>query len=820
MTSSYADGWALVVGIDAYDDPNIQDLGGAVRDACEAVTWLRNAGVPDDHILLNAQPTEASRPLLESLGPGVAWRDASERDIAESVSRLRAQTGSHLFVFLVGHGIYDPSAKRLFITKEASGGDFDVFSNLAVEEYIELFLSMSFPEQLLVMDGCQNVPYGESERSKIPAGMPFAGFNAKAGNTLVFCFACQQGEQAVEVEGRGLFLKHLLAAIDTRNPSSQILHLDFDSGDVSIDLRKAVTDAVGPVVKEIAWAQRPRIRQEPGVQVYGAGTARNVWPLHLPPTPAARLSIAVKPASAVRDVEAILVQVEGPPYWSRVAPVPPSRTVQVPFENRLPHETSLSVKCRLKSTSTWRKPAERRLRIDESDREVVFALRKAQAGENTRRSTWGAGDDGTAWVFVEGVDAGGRPDSSAIRNAVRSIGGNTPGSPPDSSSGIEVTRKDGGLFISGRYDDRERLAQFASRVATTLALAAPEGVSATISDSPVSSGTAVRIVLPDGGPEPLVGSLVNTPVISVGQLTRTVRAIETDPLVGVQPGHVEVRVDLPWGSWSDVVEVFEGIEKDVHLPHTVGNGLVPLRVGIRADVWEGLPGCSVLGFGPRPTKAMIHGNHHGSSASLQTLPGSDGWLLTAHPEDSTWGTCVSLPDTDVTFPLHPSLPLALDGGEGAAWVEPLSTIPVPEWDELVSLGRLGGHEPRSLLDADKGWAPDPVLTLARAYACYAAGADTYTRRILGLLRRRGVDMCDIAVLEGMTALRSGGSAPKAARSALAPWAEAETVPVLRWGVAPAIALAEELNLHAWHTRLETVEASLSPNSVWSVWRTP
>ncbi|MFE6063094.1 hypothetical protein [Streptomyces sp. NPDC056431] len=808
MTSTYQDSWALVVGIDAYDDPKIKDLGGAVRDACEAVNWLRNAGVPDDHILLHAQPTEASRPLLESLGPGVPWNEATAQAITASVSRLHALSGTHLFVFLVGHGIYEPATKRLFITKEASLGKFGVLSNLAVDAYIDLFLSMAFPEQLLVMDGCQNLPYSASRRSRVVAGMPFTGFTAKAGNTLVFCFACQQGERAVEVEGRGLFLSSLLAAIDSRNPSPDVLHLDFASGDVSIDLRKAVTEVVGPPVAETAWAQRPRIRQEPGVQVYGAGTAQNVWRLHLPPTPAARLSIAVKPASAARDVEAILVQVEAPPYWRRVAPVPPSKAVPVPFENRLPHATDLSVVCRLKSHAPWRKPAERRVRIDDKDREVVFSLRPEPIEEDARRSTWAARRDDTEWVFVEGVDAAGR-----------NTGENALDTPSESPRGIEVTREDGGLFISGRYDDRERLARYASHIAATVASVAPEGVSATIRGSSAFRRTALRLVLPDGGPGTLVGSLVETPCVTVGQVTRTVQEIEEDPLVDVQPGHVEVRVDLPWGSWSDVVEVFEGIEKDVHLPATVGNGLVPLRVGIRADVWKELPRYSVLGFGARPTEAVLHGDHVGAT-SPQALPGSVGWLLTAHPAESTWGTRVSLTGTGVTFPLHPKLPLALDGTDGAARVEPLSPLPVADWDELVSLGRLSGHDPQRLLQADRAWAPDPVLTLARAYACYAAGADTYTRGLLGLLKARGADICDMAVLERATALRAGSSVSQAARSALAPWAEAETVPVLRWGVAPAIVLAEELDLRGWRKRLETVEASLSPNSVWTVWRTP
>ncbi|MBY8847138.1 hypothetical protein [Streptomyces sp. SP2-10] len=838
MTSTYEDSWALVVGIDAYDDPGIKDLSGAVMDACDSVNWLRRAGVPDDHILLHAQPTDASRPLLESLGAGVPWHPATTTDITRSIAMLRTLSGSHLFVFLLGHGIYEPSTKRLFVTSEASLAEHDVLYNLGIEEHIELFLSMRFPEQLLVMDGCQNLPYSESRRSRIPAGMPFAGFNARRGNALVFCFACQQGERAVEIEGRGLFLKNLLSVIDTQNPLRDILHLNFDNGDISIDLRKAVTEIVGPRVTKVAWNQRPRVRQEPGVQPYGAGTAWSVWPLHLPPTPVARISVAVKPASAAKDVRAILVQVEDPPYWRREAPVSPTRTVDLPFENRLPHETSLSVICQLKSNSDRIRPAERRLRIGDRDSKVTFNLRRSPRADRRAASAGGGpvggrlgpletvrhkayrsarkarGDD-PASVFVGCVDSNGHAVSSTLRGIGQSIQEYAP-TPP---AGIEVTRREGGLTISGRHDNRELLMQFASNIANAFAADTPDEISTIIRESPIFPQTAVRIALPEGGPEQLVGPLTDTPVITVGEKRRTVREIEAESLVNVQPGYVDVRVDLPWGSWSDTVEVFEGIEKNVQLPPGVGSGFIPLRVAMPAHLWEEFPGYSVIGPAPLPQEAIIQGDTQ-LEASARPLYGTEKWLLTVDAKESTWGTYVSLPGTGVTFPLHPSLPLALDISEGAAWVEPLSTTPAPEWDDLVSLGHLGGHNPKSLLKADKAWAPDAVLTTARAYACYAAGADTYTRSLLRLLRDRGIDIPDIAVLEGATALRSKDSVPKSVRSALTHWADAGTVPVMRWGIAPAVVLAQTIGLDVWCSRLEAIEESLSPVSIWAVWRTP
>ncbi|MCX4986516.1 caspase family protein [Streptomyces sp. NBC_00572] len=813
MTGTYEDSWALVVGIDAYDHPDINDLGGAVQDACQSVEWLRKAGVPDQRILLHAQPTETSRPLLTSLDPVVPWENATEADITKSLEKLREVHGSHLFVFLSGHGIYDPATKRLFVTCEASPKEKGVFHNLGIEEHIELFRSMDFPEQLLIMDGCQNVPFTESERSRVVAGMPFSGFNAKAGNTLVFCFACQQSEMAMEIEGRGLFLKKLLKIIDTQNPTPRTLHLDFDSGDVSIDLRRAVTEVVGPEVAETAWTKR--IRQTPGVQVYGAGTAQNVWPLHLPPTPAARMSISVTPASAAKDVREILVRVDDAPYWRREAPVPPRTTVELPFENHLPHETSLSVTCRLKDNSGWRKPAERRIHIGDSDSEIVFKLKPDPPGSppdsppegrlrgrrwslpprpDTYRSSRKPMDDDTAWVFVGNVDSSGSLTSSTsheLRGSIRKYLRNPP-------NRIEVTEEEGGLYISGRYGDRELLMQFASEVATTFASVTPDDISTTIRESSeFPDRTAVRVVLPEGGTGQLVGAVTDTPTVTVGQTERAIREIEADPLFSVSPGHVQVRVDLPWGSWSEMVEVFAGTEKTVPLPRTIGNSLAPLRVIIQPEVWEELPGYSVIDLDRRTGK----------------------WLITTYPKESAWGTCVSLPGTGtgVTFPLHPSLPLALDISDRATRVEPLSTIPTPEWDALVSLGNLSGHNPKRLFTADKTWAPDPALTLARAYACYAAGEDKYTRGLLKLLSERGSDICDMAVLEGATALRSNASAPKSVRADLERWADAGTVPVLRWGVAPAVVLAQKLGLDGWRARLEAIEESLSPVSTWTVW---
>src|SRR5262249_13001077 len=142
--------WALAVGIAQYDNPNaVPPLRGAVTDAIAAVGWLRGLGVPDDHILLRAAPSAESRPALDGLG--LAWDGATEPKIwtaAARLSQVSAAEGTRLFVFLSGHGLYEPDSGRIFLTQEAGATPL-AYENLGIDEYVKLFRWMSFRRQFL-----------------------------------------------------------------------------------------------------------------------------------------------------------------------------------------------------------------------------------------------------------------------------------------------------------------------------------------------------------------------------------------------------------------------------------------------------------------------------------------------------------------------------------------------------------------------------------------------------------------------------------------------------------------------------------------------
>ena len=185
--------------------------------------WLLALGVPAEQILLHASPTEASEQPLKDLLTEMqrpSYLAATEPAIWASVDQLRNGSGSRLFVFLAGHGLYDPETRRMFLTQEA--GVAGAWVNLGLDEYLELFLSMDYPTQFVFLDGCQNYPYADSTRPTVKAAMHagVTGYTARPGNRLAVCYAASQDQRAAEIEGRGAFLRRLAARRWTRRTRS------------------------------------------------------------------------------------------------------------------------------------------------------------------------------------------------------------------------------------------------------------------------------------------------------------------------------------------------------------------------------------------------------------------------------------------------------------------------------------------------------------------------------------------------------------------------------------------------------------------------
>lgn len=838
MTGAYPDGRALVVGIDCYSDRAIPDLSGPVRDACDTVRWLRSIGIPDDHINLHVEPSPEGQKELNKLN--LAYQGAKESDIWRSIGALFKQSGSHLFIFLLGHGIYEPTAKALFLTAEADTSG--AMTNLGLDWHIDQFLAMDFEEQLLVMDGCLNYPYGTSQRQSIPAGK-YSGVGDKTPkptNTITCCYACSQSEQAVEIGGRGIFLQHLLPLLDIQDPDDRALQLDFKTGQVFIDLRAAVTKVAGPQVEHAAWNASQPVKQVPFIDVEGRGKAWASPPLHLPDQSAASLVVRVTPPTAVQDIEFILVELMEPPFWRCYSSATPGRSVDMPFVNRLPVGSDARVRCSLKKGVPWQSPPVKVINVHAAaeDLEVNLALEPLPLPDRPSEPMPPAipGDPSTPKAGPP-PEAPRTSDSLSVASRIINIhtvgpsGGIEFDTPYlgvlDSRAealGLSIADSESGSVILAPLQERDEALRFASDVALRIDHETPKDVFAYMEiQEPLQTPrplTTLRINFATGGPRRLAGPLAEISCVTVNdRLSLTLQRISDNPIVEVTPGPITIEIQLPWGNWTTRTRVSEGSVTEITLPEEMGVH-TPLRVAFPSSLWEKAQGNTIIGCGDVPTHATAHELGIGNMPIRVSSEGGGYWNLFVDSEKASrdWGVIFS-DGQGVNLPLHPKLPVGLiNDSAGRLRAEPLSAISNPEWDELVCLGNLRARfTPPNLRDAADD--SDVVLALAKAYAHFAAAKYGEAAGILHAIHEAESGLiADVVILEGAMSLQSASVIPQSILDALNQCASSNLVPVFRWGIMPALEIAERLGQGDWAKYLESIARSCSRLCTWTTWK--
>jgi hypothetical protein len=289
--------------------------------------------------------------------------------------------------------------------------------------------------------------------------------------------------------------------------------------------------------------------------------------------------------------------------------------------------------------------------------------------------------------------------------------------------------------------------------------------------------------------------------------------------VDVSPGPQRVRLDLPWGGWTQLISAEPGAQAVVTLPERVGSP--PLRVLLWPELAGGVGRVVVLGeqqpgiairtaAGAAPTPVMPqHSNPHAA------------WFGTMPTTPSAFSVIVTSDARSMEFPLLGSRSLAVQPGPGFR-VEPLSAVPAPEWDLLVAKGEL---DELSAQDAEfltyAKWE-DALIGLAGAYALFARRAwkdlRTVTSNLRGLFEVVDVDLLAIA------AARGDDREPLSEEAAATLRRRVGQIPVFRWGPRVARGLIEQVPqpgdaLMRWWSLLDRIERTLAPNSVWTAWRT-
>ncbi|HEX8652268.1 MAG TPA: caspase family protein [Pyrinomonadaceae bacterium] len=203
--------WALVIGIDNYQDTQITTLGGATNDArAIADALVRYAGFPVDQVILLAsdQPTE---------------RQPTRGNILRRLSNLRGAVPKDgmLLVAFAGHGI-ERGEQAFLLTSDAQvGNDVMLLEETAINvtRMKQAIKETGVGQVILILDACRNDPVGRANTDNPLTPAYTRGFNFDVRNREVTAFvtlyATAIGHRAFEFKEKrqGYFTWELVEAL-------------------------------------------------------------------------------------------------------------------------------------------------------------------------------------------------------------------------------------------------------------------------------------------------------------------------------------------------------------------------------------------------------------------------------------------------------------------------------------------------------------------------------------------------------------------------------------------------------------------------------
>jgi hypothetical protein len=187
--------WALIVGVDSYEDKQITPLYAASNDAnALADAFTRYAGFPKEQVILLSSNQPAERQPTRG---NVLLRLAN-------LARLIPKDGLLLFAF-AGHGIERNNQAFLLPSDAKMSDNIRILQStaLSVTEIKDWVQEMSVKQVIILLDACRNDP--TAGRGDAPNRMTEAyrrGFDFDSKNTEVEAFATMYatrvGERAYE----------------------------------------------------------------------------------------------------------------------------------------------------------------------------------------------------------------------------------------------------------------------------------------------------------------------------------------------------------------------------------------------------------------------------------------------------------------------------------------------------------------------------------------------------------------------------------------------------------------------------------------------
>ncbi|MFF3301018.1 caspase family protein [Streptomyces sp. NPDC002908] len=217
---------AVVVAVEKYASRGDGwDLSGPASDAARMMRWLRDRGVPLDHMHLLASPLEQNEGLLADFA-GVQRTTADRMHVRRVFQEeLRTLDIDWLWVYWAGHGVQAGHNRWSLLYPESRDGDPQ---GVDAENLISLLRTDRLPARaaeraVVVLDVCRTtLKAGEQAHASDPDPLTNRT-EANVARPMFVMRASRPGEAAKSVHGAGLFTSKLMDELEAgsrRDPAA------------------------------------------------------------------------------------------------------------------------------------------------------------------------------------------------------------------------------------------------------------------------------------------------------------------------------------------------------------------------------------------------------------------------------------------------------------------------------------------------------------------------------------------------------------------------------------------------------------------------
>jgi len=533
-----------------------------------------------------------------------------------------------------------------------------------------------------------------------------------------------------------------------RRSCEDAIEYGWNDGSLLLDLQTLFKDIVGPQV--VQDAAKSGYRQTPCLEPFGTATTGLMPLLTLPSVQTSELTTDVEPLVARGAVQRILVHVKLPSR-DRNLPIVPDPLVVLPDHCKVPANSDIELLCiPVAGWEVTETPPP--FTAAQPSYEAIFKLEQ--------RPPISPPKDLQSFNVRFTQDPG-----APLAQAYQDLGSQIAERAHAESAQLMSPHEYGPDFVIGPagFEASRRLAIGWARALRRWAPNEVDVIIAAPGETVEASRPNLRFHVSAGWARDLAGFLGEVPMIaiarsSLGQQaagsTYSAAALQDLGAVHAEPGRNRIRVELPWGAWTDSIEVPQRGEASCMPPQSIG--LPPLRNhaplecragAILVNDRHGKVSINGTGLDPRFVSGEWIGYYFSELADTHAL--SQPAIVSVEQRGA--------PPTFDAYTVHFMLPatslpsaLLVDLEGYAPRVEPYSNTSLPEWDLIISCGRLDAITSERLTAlCGECWPENEswFLQLGLAYAAYAAGSWNDLRLAIERLRLANIDVVDVDLLD-------------------------------------------------------------------------